>query len=142
MKKIEFTKETSVCKKCIKANNNMENVLETYKKNKDIFNEFCNLPKEKIIEICERFILDKSDMQYMFREEHSKGTNKYFDIQFANIGSKGFEPYIIKYSIRYYDDIEVEIKPFQVTIKETMQHCSGLETVNIDFEVFYNEYVK
>ena len=121
---------------------NMENVLETYKKNKDIFNEFCNLPKEKIIEICEKLIFDKSSLRYMFREEHSKGTNKYFDIQFANIGDKGFKPSQIRYSIRYYDDVEVEIRCYSVKMYETMQHCAAFEKVHIDFEDFYNEYVK
>lgn len=113
----------------------MAKIKATYKKNMPAFVELCNKPIKDIIAICESYLKYKCPNSYLLDATRSKGSTKTFDIRYSNVNNK-WEPYDIIYTIRYYDDIELKINPYGVTIFEQMQHCAGLETHKEDFDIF------
>lgn len=126
----------------------MSNVRESFDKhkerinrNKEYFNKMMSLSNDELIKICERFLMDKSSLQYLL-DPKWEGTLKDFYVSYINWNSSGWTPYEIKYIIKYYDNIEIKINVCEAVIFEQMQHCSGFEKVNIDFLDFYNEYIK
>lgn len=112
---------------------------ELYRKNMPKFIELCNKPTKDIIAICERYLKDKCPNNYLLDVSRSEGSTKTFDIRYSNVNNE-WEPYEIIYRIAYYDNLELKINPYGVTIFEQMEHCAGLETSNEDFDTFESTY--
>lgn len=119
---------------------NLAKRKELYRKNMPAFVELCNKPAKDIIEICERYLKDKFPNNYLLDVTRSEGSTKTFDIRYSNVNNNKWEPYYIIYHIAYYDNLELKINPYGVTIFEQQKHCAGLETHKEDFDSFSSKY--
>ena len=117
----------------------MTKIKAKYEKNVSKFVELCNKSTKDIIAICERYLKDKCPNSYLLDATRREGSTKTFDIRYSNVNNK-WEPYDIIYRIAYYDNLELKINPYGVTIFEQKEHCAGLETHKEDFDTFASIY--
>lgn len=115
--------------------------LAKIKVNMPKFLELCNKPTKDIIAICEHYLKDKCPNNYLLDITRSEGSTKIFDIRYSNVNNNSkWEPYDIIYRIVYYDNLELKINPWGVTIFEQMEYCDRLEIHKEDFDSFASIY--
>lgn len=133
--------------------------IKTQKINENMpnFNTMWRLPMDKLVEICEKFILKNTTLRYMFDNKHPK-KQIYKKVTLIDCP---VTPYEIEYAIRFYDDvyhekstlkinaaedtvsdsdIDFKITPYKVTLFEKREDGKKLEKLSIDFAEFYKEY--
>ena len=110
---------------------------------KEEFYKLCELPPGKIMSICENALKYLTSAHYLLDPSRCDDSDRMLDIKFwRRVGKTDLAPMRITYSIRYYDNLDLEITANHVILKETMEHCNSSVTYQSSFEEFYNTYIK